>query len=220
MESKMAVILCYGDSNTHGTKPVAIGHPAARYARGIPWTDVMGAMLGQDHFVIVEGLPGRTTVHDDPIDGGVRSGIAVLPAILLSHEPLDLLVLMLGTNDLKQRFSSSSLEIAKSVDRIVKEARWHIPALDILIVSPTSISLTDVTADMFAGADSRQIELTLHLERVAQMNETDFLSADNHVKVSPIDGVHWDQKSHRTFGNIMAVAVLARLAERGLLNCK
>ena len=106
----MAVILCYGDSNTHGTPPMANLGVQDRHSPGQRWPDVMAAALGPDHRVIDEGLPGRTTVHDDPVEGGMRNGLTVLPAVLHSHRPVDLLVLMLGTNDLKHRFSVTGFD--------------------------------------------------------------------------------------------------------------
>ena len=92
----MAVILCYGDSNTHGTTPLTRIGVFERHAPGDRWPDVMAASLGQGHTVISEGLPGRTTVHDDPVEGGIRNGLTVLPAILHSHKPLDLMLLLVS----------------------------------------------------------------------------------------------------------------------------
>ena len=106
----MAVILCYGDSNTHGTMPMRGAGVSERHPKMQRWPEVMARRLGPAHDVISEGLPGRTTVHDDPVEGGERSGIKVLPAILHSHKPIDLMVLMLGTNDLKPRFSVTAHE--------------------------------------------------------------------------------------------------------------
>lgn len=207
----MSVILCYGDSNTHGSKPAKENQPFARYARGVSWPDKMGAVLGTNHLVISEGLPGRTTVHDDQISGGMRSGIKLLSAILHTHDPLDLLVLMLGTNDLKSQFLSSSFEIAQSVDRIIKETKWHAPGLDIIIISPASVLPSGVMADLFSGAEIRQKDLSTHLQHIALIRGTGFIDADNYVKVSPIDGVHWEEAAHNTFGTAAAQAVLERL---------
>ncbi|AHM02517.1 lipolytic enzyme, G-D-S-L [Roseibacterium elongatum DSM 19469] len=125
----MTTVLCYGDSNTHGTVPIEAIGQRRRYPRGTRWPDAMGAALGPRYEVLAEGLPGRTTVHDDPIEGGKRSGLEVLPAILLSHEPVDLLILMLGTNDLKPRFSVTSHEIARSIERLIVTARQILPDL-------------------------------------------------------------------------------------------
>tara|TARA_B110000459_G_scaffold143664_1_gene156488 strand:- start:3327 stop:3974 length:648 start_codon:yes stop_codon:yes gene_type:complete len=210
----MSAILCYGDSNTHGTMPILPGQPLVRYERGIPWPDKMSNILGSKHIVISEGLPGRTTVHDDPIGGGMRSGIDLLPAILKSHEPLDLLIIMLGTNDLKPRFLSSSLDIAQSVDRIVKESQWYAPGLDVMIISPASVIPNGTLTDVFFGAEIRQKDLSTHLQNIASMNKTGFMNADDYVKVSPIDGVHWDEDTHNSFGIAAAQVVLDYLNKR------
>ena len=74
----MSCVLCYGDSNTHGTMPAAVLGERRRHPRGQRWPDVLAAALGPQHEVIAEGLPGRTTVHEDAVEGGARSGVAVL----------------------------------------------------------------------------------------------------------------------------------------------
>jgi lysophospholipase L1-like esterase len=109
--------------------PLTVLGQFARYPRGTPWPDVLARALGPEYCVISEGLPGRTTVHDDLVEGGKRSGLEVLPAILPSHAPLDLMLLMLGTNDLKPRFSVTAAEIARSIERLVVEARNIMPGL-------------------------------------------------------------------------------------------
>jgi lysophospholipase L1-like esterase len=98
----MSVIVAYGDSNTWGYDPAT----GTRIPPGLRWTGVMQSELGSSFKVIEEGLNGRTTVIDDPIEP-YRSGIAYLPPCLLSHAPLDLIIISLGCNDLKHRFSLS-----------------------------------------------------------------------------------------------------------------
>ena len=98
-------VLCYGDSNTHGTPPMADLDAAGRFDAQTRWTCVAAQALGSGWTLIEEGQPGRTTVHDDPIEGPHRNRLRILPAILESHAPIDVVVLMLGTNDLKARFS-------------------------------------------------------------------------------------------------------------------
>ena len=97
---KQKTILCYGDSNTWGYDPVN----ACRYDRNIRWPGVLQKELGQAYYVKEEGLCGRTTVWDDPVEGH-KNGLKQLTPILHSHCPLDLVVIMLGTNDLKMRYS-------------------------------------------------------------------------------------------------------------------
>ena len=207
----MPVVLCYGDSNTHGTTPITTLGVLERHPRGSRWPDVMAAALGPDVQIIAEGLPGRTTVHDDPVEGGCRNGIAVLPAILHSHRPIDLMVVMLGTNDLKTRFSVSAFEIARSVERICTLARAEGVVADLLIVAPAPVIAAGVLADTFAGAEARQLPLAAHLEAAAHRLGAGFLDAGTHVTVSPVDGVHWDEAAHHRFGTVMAAAVTARL---------
>ncbi|HEY4163653.1 MAG TPA: GDSL-type esterase/lipase family protein, partial [Dongiaceae bacterium] len=100
----MKTILCYGDSNTFGTAPMHHLDDARRYGPGERWAGVVRLALGAEWWLVEEGLPGRTTVLDDPIEGANRNGITHLSACLESHWPLDVVVIMLGTNDLKARF--------------------------------------------------------------------------------------------------------------------
>jgi len=115
----MTTILCFGDSNTHGTVPIPEQDVIGRYAPEVRWPGVMAAELGCGFRVIEEGLPGRTTVHDDPIEGDHMNGLTALPMLVGSHAPLDVVVLMLGTNDLKSRFSVTAADIAASLERLV-----------------------------------------------------------------------------------------------------
>lgn len=202
----MTTILCFGDSNTHGTMPFEAFGVRRRHPKGARWPDAMSEILGPDVEVIIEGLPGRTTVHEDLVEGGKRSGIDVLPAILLSHEPVDLMTLMLGTNDLKPRFSVTSQEIARSVERLVIEARFLLPGLPILLISPAPVHETGTLAEVFAGAEVRQVGLPAHLRVVAARQGCGFLDAGLTVDVSPIDGVHWAAETHLAFGAVVAEA--------------
>lgn len=208
----MAVILCYGDSNTHGTPPMANLGVQDRHSPGQRWPDVMAAALGPDHRVIDEGLPGRTTVHDDPVEGGMRNGLTVLPAVLHSHRPVDLLVLMLGTNDLKHRFSVTGFEIARSVERLALLARAEAVVRDILIVAPVPVRECGSLAEVFTGAEARQRDLTEQLRDGAARMGCGFFDAGSVVQVSELDGVHFDAGAHEALGRAMATAVQERLA--------
>src|SRR3990170_7186772 len=114
----MRAVLCYGDSNTFGTATVE--RPDGRYAPDERWPGVLKAALGPDWLVIEEGLGGRTTVSDDPVEGVDKNGRTYLYPCLMSHRPLDVVVVMLGTNDLKARFNASAWYIAESVGALVK----------------------------------------------------------------------------------------------------
>ena len=195
----MPTILCFGDSNTHGTRPVTELGRFGRYPKGQRWPDILADRLGPEVEVISEGLPGRTTVHDDPVEGGKRSGLDVLPAILLSHVPVDLMILMLGTNDLKARFAVTAHEIARSVERLVTEARALAPEIDILIVAPAPVTEAGVLSDVFQGAVEKQKSLDRHLRAAAGRQGCAFMAAGDHIKASPIDGVHWTEDAHLAF---------------------
>jgi lysophospholipase L1-like esterase len=208
----MKVILCYGDSNTHGTAPLPFPGADLRHPPGDRWPDAMAAVLGPGDQVISEGLPGRTTVHDDMVEGGMRNGMTVLPAILHSHKPIDLMLLMLGTNDLKTRFSVSAYEIARSVERLALTARAEGVVRDILLIAPAPVRETGSLQEVFAGAEARQQGLEAHMEAAAGRLGCGFLRAGDHVAVSPEDGVHWTPEAHRVFGAALAPVVSDRLA--------
>jgi lysophospholipase L1-like esterase len=207
----MATVLIYGDSNSHGTRPLTVLGQFVRHAPGDRWPDALADAL-PGHTIIAEGLPGRTTVHDDMVEGGARNGLAVLPAILGSHAPLDLVVLMLGTNDLKQRFSVSAWEIARSVERLGRVVRAEAPGAALMLVAPAPVAPAGVLAPVFAGAAARQAGLEDALGDAAARLGAAYVEAGAHVVVSPVDGVHWEADAHRAFGAAMAGPVAAALA--------
>ncbi|WP_421907424.1 SGNH/GDSL hydrolase family protein [Mameliella sp.] len=208
----MKTILCYGDSNTHGTAPLPAPGVDLRHPPGDRWPDVLAAELGAGFRVIDEGLPGRTTVHDDVVEGGMRNGATVLPAILHSHKPIDLMVLMLGTNDLKIRFSVSAWEIARSVERLTLMARAEGVVGDIVLVSPAPVQETGALREVFAGAEARQDGIEAFIASAAKRQGCGFLRAGDHVTVSPKDGVHWEPEAHHRFGQTLAGLIAERLA--------
>ncbi|MBW4982378.1 SGNH/GDSL hydrolase family protein [Mameliella sp. CS4] len=208
----MKTILCYGDSNTHGTAPLPAPGVDLRHPPGDRWPDVLAAELGEGFRVIDEGLPGRTTVHDDVVEGGMRNGATVLPAILHSHKPIDLMVLMLGTNDLKIRFSVSAWEIARSVERLALMARAEGVVRDIVLVAPVPVQETGALKEVFSGAEARQIGMEGFIAAAAERQGCGFLRAGDHVTVSPKDGVHWEPEAHHRFGKTLAAVLSERLA--------
>ncbi len=212
----MANILIYGDSNTHGTVPLRELGQSTRYPAGQRWTDILARQLGPGHTVVAEGLPGRTSVHHDPVDGGNRNGLDVLPAVLGSHVPLDLVVVMLGTNDLKPRFPGTAFEIARGVERVVGAAQALLPEGLIVLVCPAPVRAAGVLVDAFEGAEARQAGLEDQMRAAAARAGVPFVAAGDHVAVSDIDGVHWEAEAHAAFGAAMADILGGLLAERGL----
>lgn len=200
-------LLVYGDSNSHGTVPLTQLGQFDRYGRQDRWPQVMAHQLGPDWEVIAEGLPGRTTVHDDPVEGGARNGLAVLPAILHSHAPLDAVMILLGTNDLKQRFSVSAWEIARSVLRLAETVKGAGLCKRVAVMAPLPVLETGCLAPVFAGAQARQDGLTAHLGALAQAAGVQMFDCAAFGAVSPIDGVHWSAETQRAVGRGAAAFV-------------
>ena len=111
-------IVCFGDSNTWGYNP----HTATRYPEDVRWTGLLQEMLGNDYKVIEEGQNGRTIATDDPCEGE-RNGIKVIVPCIESQKPFDLLILMLGTNDLKGKFRYCASDIAGEMEQMLEKCK-------------------------------------------------------------------------------------------------
>lgn len=206
-------LLCYGDSNTHGTKPMPDLGFQGRFARDERWTARLARLLpGWE--VIAEGHPGRTTVHDDPVEGAHRNGLTVLPAILESHRPVDVVALMLGTNDLKERFSVNAMDIALSLERLVRVIRASGcgpdgRAPEVLLIAPPPILETGCLAGIFAGGAAKSQALGAAVAAAAGRLGVAFLDAGAVVKVSPVDGIHYDAAANPALAEAVA-EIIAR----------
>lgn len=109
-------ILCFGDSNTWGYKPDKSG----RYDENIRWTGLLQKKLGSGYHIIEEGLCGRTTVFQDELREG-RRGLDLIGVTVKMHNPIDLMIIMLGTNDCKTRYRASASVIAKGLDQVIRK---------------------------------------------------------------------------------------------------
>ncbi len=214
----MKNVLCFGDSNTWGFMPESITAPfPARHPHDVRWTGILASELGAGFRVIEEGQNGRTTVHDDPF-AAVRNGKAVLPAILESHKPLDLVVLMLGTNDLKNVFGVSPGEIAMGVKVLAQmilssDAGLTAKPPKLLLMCPPAIGdqqhLPDVAAKFPNGQiDSRK--LPRHYEALATSLGCCYLNTQTLIEPGS-DGIHLDAVAHAKLGSAVAAAVKAIL---------
>lgn len=204
-------ILCIGDSNTHGlcTDPSESADHGSRYNEEERWTCLLQKALGEEYLVIEEGLSGRTCVYDDPDMDSVNL-LPVLHALLNSHEPLDLLILMLGTNDAKTRFGADAEQITKGMRILVEEAKsvpcWGKGGPKILIVAPVPIE-EGVTYPEFSPDC---VETTKALAReyafLAVEEQVNFLDAGG-CKLTKADHVHLTAKGHRQLAERMETAV-------------
>jgi lysophospholipase L1-like esterase len=209
------VLVCFGDSNTHGTPPWAGPDTRTRYGPEVRWPGVLAGALGPRWRVHEEGLPGRTTVHPDPVEGAHLSGLAALPMVLGTHSPIDTLVIMLGTNDLKARFSVGAADIAASVELLVRTARSFCagsgrPVPDVLVVAPAPITEVGEFSEYFRGGAEKSRRLGPLLRAAAARVGAGFLDAGEHLRTSDVDGIHLDPDAHRALGTAVAAAVGGR----------
>ncbi len=208
--SRLKTILCYGDSNTWGYDPAT----KERFGPDVRWTGVVQRRLGSDYRVIEEGLNGRTTVWDDPLSPG-RNGKEYLPPCLESHRPLDLVTIMLGTNDLKRRFGLSASDIAEGAgllaDMALRIGRTEAgtPPVVLLIAPPPTARFGEF-GEMFRGATETSRGFAEAYRMVAGWNDCPFLDAGAVVKSSDLDGIHLEAEEHRKLGEAV-VAEIQRL---------
>lgn len=207
----MSVIVAYGNSNTWGYDPAA----GVRFAPDMRWTGVMRGELGPSFKVIEEGLNGRTTVFDDPIEPH-RNGLTYLTPCLLSHAPLDLIIISLGCNDLKHRFWLSPGDIALGAERLILTVRSLAvgpggAAPDIILAAPPPVVELTAFADMFEGAREKSRALGARYAAIAELHGVGFLDAGAHIHCSPLDGIHYEADQHAILGRAMAAAVRRRL---------
>lgn len=202
-------ILCYGDSNTHGTRPMRDLNGAGRFDHDARWPSAMARALGPEYDVIAEGHPGRTTVHDDPMEGEYRNGFRVLPAILESHKPLDMVILMLGTNDLKNCFHVSAADIAFCLDRLIRVIRTAGAGPDgqapqVLVIAPPPILEVGCLAEMFAGGAAKSHQLGGAVQTMTTRMDAGFFDAGGVIQVSPLDGIHFEAEAQVALGLAMS----------------
>lgn len=216
----MKTILCFGDSNTWGydAAGTAATGQLQRHPPEVRWPGVLARELGGGFRVIEEGQNGRTTVHDDPFTI-CRKGKDYLPACLESHKPLDLVVMMLGTNDLKHVFGASPGEIASSAGQLAKmilqsDAGPRADSPKLLLVCPPAIgdmSQAPDIADKFPDGAARSRRLPARYAEVAAQLGCAFINAQDIVTPSSHDGIHLEAGDHGKLGRAVAERILSLL---------
>ena len=200
-------VLLYGDSNTFGTMPMETLGSDGIFPKGERWGDHLAAGLGSEWDVVTEGLPGRNSGFDDPIEGAHMNGRRILPAILMSHRPIDVFVAALGTNDQKHRFGLKGQDVALGVARLVREALGSGVVGQALIIAPPPLMLVGDLAEMFSGADQRCTNLSSQMARFADEEGAAFFDAGDVIAVDPLDGIHWSGASHEALGRALVEVV-------------
>lgn len=214
MTGSVKSVLCYGDSLTWGSRPDGQG----RHTPDDCWPTALRKALGDNVQVITEALPGRTTVFDDGTAHENRNGAALLPTVLTAHSPLDLVIIMLGTNDLKPWVAGSPLAAARGMGRLVDMIARHAYPVGcsvpkVLIVAPPP--LTDTDWEDFPLLFPNGIALSKKLSElyasVAEQKFCNFFDAALVSSASPVDGIHLDGRNSRAIGEGLAEPVRALL---------
>ncbi len=206
-------ILCFGDSNTWGQRSDGV---RGRYPSSIRWTDQLQRQLGDDYDIIAEGLPSRTTNLEYDAKPG-RNGQPYLVSCLSSHSPLDLVVLMLGTNDLKTEFHRSAADIAEALRQLVADCRTYGFTADntapkILLLSPIHVN---ASAKLFSEkyshnydrtSEEKSKQLASVIQTVATEEDCSFFDAST-VAEPGEDGIHFSEASHMQLAEALALVV-------------
>lgn len=205
----MKQILCFGDSNTYGLIPKTGG----RFPWGVRWTSILNEKLGLENYrVIEEGLCGRTTVFDDPLREG-RRGTQTFPAILESHNPVELVVVMLGTNDCKTVYGATADIIGKGAEKIISQIRTYAADSRILLISPIHLGerVWEEGFDPEFSAESVEVSkgLAVAYKRLAEKENIYFLDAASYANPGDIDCEHLEEEGHRQ----LAEAIYKKIRE-------
>jgi lysophospholipase L1-like esterase len=211
----MKTVLCYGDSLTWGYIPDGSG----RHALKDRWPQVLQAELGTDVHVVADGLNGRTTAYDDHLSGFERNGAKTLTTVLGTHFPLDLVIIMLGINDMKNFVCGNAQGTKRGIQRLIEIVRTapyqqDVKAPKILIMSPPALTAIDELE--FQRTFEQGIEQSRLLagfyEDAAELANCAFFDAGSVARTSPLDGVHLDADNTRAIGKAI-VPIVRRILE-------
>lgn len=212
MNNSTRTIICFGDSNTHGYN----SKNNDRFTEEERWPCILSQLLGSGYSVKEEGLSGRTTVFKDPLFEAL-DGLSFMFPCLMTHEPVDLLIIMLGTNDTKERFSATPPNIAKGLECLVQKAittkeAWR-NGPNILVITPPPIEDayidTSVGGEMGRGCAEKSRCLAPLYKDAAARNNCHFLDAGSipGMKMSPYDYMHLTPESHRLLAEKLAYLI-------------
>ena len=209
-------IVCLGDSNTHGycADPADCADHGIRFNEDERWTCRLQKLLGDGYLVIEEGLSGRTTVFPDPLHESMPALDVAYP-ILKSHEPVDLLIIMLGTNDTKERLNMNAACIARGRERLIEKCKtvpcWGDHAPNILVIAPPHIGIemesSDVMPAMGLGCAEKSRHLAAAYAPMARIQGCAFLDAEGIAEFNKVDYMHLTNKGHAQLAEKLAEIV-------------
>lgn len=205
-------ILCYGDSNTWG---YISGSDHKRYGIGERWTSILAELLGNEFEIIEEGLNSRTLTSNDTRPGKEgKNGYEYLIPCLDTHDPIDLVVLMLGTNELKNTYNKSAKEIGEMFEQyfvktiLNRKSQCEDTYPKLLVVTPPVVNEDSECRredNKYAGASTKSKELNEIYKDIAERYKCYFLS--NQGLETGIDGVHLTKESHKRLANMLEVEI-------------
>lgn len=210
----MTTLLTFGDSNTHGTPPIVNRSEYHRFGADVRWPQVCWRALGAGWDLVEEGLPGRTAQYDDPVMGAHMNGRDGLKIALQSHGPVDVMTLMLGTNDVKARFASTPEMVVAGIAGLLDialsaEMQTRHGGFKVLLICPPPVEEVGPIAGEFFGGAARSRALPPLYSALARARGVGFLDAGPLITVSPVDGIHYAPDAHLTLGRAVAQAVQA-----------
>jgi len=207
-------ILCFGDSNTYGFSPDWVKGNFGRHDRSVRWTGRLQELLGDEYRIIEEGLSGRTTVFEDPTMPDLY-GLPYFRPCLKSHTPLDLVIIMLGTNDTKGFFHARPVEIAMGLARLIQIAKdpatymgMKVPKILVAVPVPigeAALSLPDgiTTPEMIEKSRG----LASEYRKIAKMYGCEFIDLGEVAKTADYEGVHLDAEGHKAVAEAYAAKI-------------
>jgi lysophospholipase L1-like esterase len=214
-------IMCFGDSLTWGWVPIENAVPTERFPPDVRWTGVLADRLGPEYRIIEEGLSGRTTAVDDPTDPRLN-GAKYLPSALATHLPLDLVVIMLGTNDTKTYFHRSPFEIATGMSLLLTQVATSAggvgtayPAPRALVVAPPKLVPMPNAwfAVLFEEGEAKSRELPRLYEALASFMGAAFFDAGTVIKELGVDGLHFSEQNNLALGEALADVIRPLLGD-------
>ena len=205
-------IVCFGDSNTHGycADPADCADGTDRFNEEERWTCLLEKKLGDAYLVIEEGLSGRTTVFNDPLHE-CMSGLDAIYSCLMSHEPVDLLIIMLGTNDCKERLGANAASIGVAMDRLIMKAKsiecWRSGKPNILVIAPPHMKEGFHDEVMGLCCVEKSKDVARYYEEHCRLRAVAFLDAEGIAEFNKVDYMHLSRKGHSDLARKLAEIV-------------
>ena len=206
----MKKIICFGDSNTYGYNPANGG----RFDENTRWPKLLQKHLGSDYEIFEEGQNGRTIANEDPWEGGTKCGMDYVLPMIETKKPIDLLIIMLGSNDLKTKFNLPAADIAGSLMTMLMKIKGYCeyfigcPDMKILIISPPALSEPFEESYFATFFDDRDVvgrskELATWYKQVADQFGCYFLNATDKVSAGSVDHLHLDPEGHKLMAQLV-----------------